>query len=299
MELKSPPPSTREAPPEADTTTGPVNVDAPLLLAGVRDGARASLVLVGETLPEGVRPFPDPTFPEDSLRLAELTAPGAGWTLFSEGVRVGSLTVSEAGPAPGFCARRTQVSGVVELVPEAAGATRLLALPASVGRSRAYGAYQEVQHDYDQRVATLTIAGDYMRENAVPRPPLGVLDARDAIQAFRPGPAQNLAIAATFVHEDSLGIGSPGQGAYALFVMGQGSPDGYQEAFTWYRSVDAEGKGIPRYFDHLDLDGDGSDEIVLDVFGSDRRWFAVLDRTEGGWERSFQDGCGSGTSRTN
>ena len=28
--------------------------------------------------------------------------------------------------------------------------------------------------------------------------------------------------------------------------------------FAWYRPVDTEGKGAPRYFGHLDWDGDGS-----------------------------------------
>ena len=51
-------------------------------------------------------------------------------------------------------------------------------------------------------------------------------------------------------------------------------------------------KAAPRYFDHLDWDGDGADEILLDVFGNDQRWFAALSRAEDGWVRSYQDSCG-------
>jgi hypothetical protein len=88
--------------------------------------------------------------------------------------------------------------------------------------------------------------------------------------------------------------GPPSAGnAYSLFVIAQNGPNGYRESFTWFRPVDLQGKGIPRYFDHLDLDGDGEDEIVLDVLGEERRWFAVLDRSGDGWAASFQDQCGS------
>ena len=64
----------------------------------------------------------------------------------------------------------------------------------------------------------------------------------------------------------------------------------------WYRAVDTDGKGAPRYFDHLDWNGDGTEEILLDVLGSNRRWFAGLGRTDGSWIRTFQDACGSGST---
>ena len=104
------------------------------------------------------------------------------------------------------------------------------------------------------------------------------------------------AVAATFVYRDQIGIGSPGQGAYAVFVLGVPTAAGYAEGYTWYRSVDSDGKGVPRYFSHLDWDGDGDGEILLDVFGASRRWFAGLSRRQGEWVRTFQDACGSGSS---
>ena len=78
--------------------------------------------------------------------------------------------------------------------------------------------------------------------------------------------------------------------------MGEQAGEEYREAYTWYREVDTEGKGAPRYFDHLDWDGDGTDEILLDVLGSNRRWFAALSYRDGAWARTFQDSCGSSAS---
>ena len=100
----------------------------------------------------------------------------------------------------------------------------------------------------------------------------------------------------TAPYRDQIGIGSPGQGAYAVFVLGVPTAAGYAEGYTWYRSVDSDGKGVPRYFSHLDWDGDGDGEILLDVFGASRRWFAGLSRRQGEWVRTFQDACGSGSS---
>ena len=72
--------------------------------------------------------------------------------------------------------------------------------------------------------------------------------------------------------------------------------DSYGEEFLWYRSVDADGKGAPKYFNHLDWDGDGDAEILLDVFDSNRRWYAALARRGDRWVRTSQDTCTAGPS---
>jgi len=278
---------------EAQPTSTPARVSGPVLLAGVRNGERGDFVVVGEVLADALRAFPDPAFPEDSERLGALSAPGAEWVVFSEGVRVGRMIVERAGPAQGFCGGRTAVSGVLEMVPSAATAERLLALPLGQAGGRPREAYQEIAHVYDQRVATLTIAGDAIPRYQARWPTLGVLDARDHIQAFQLRSTPGQAVAATFVMDDELRVGAPGAGAYALFVMGQEQGGTYREAYTWYRNAEAEGKGVPRYFDHLDWNNDGTDEILLDVFGANERWFAGLSRRNGSWVRTFQDDCGA------
>jgi hypothetical protein len=299
--LKSPEPSDRASEVERapDEATGPTNVDGPVLLAGVREGARADFVVVGEVQPDGLHYFPDIAFPEDVDRLAELANAGSEWILFSDGVRVGRMIVDSSQEAAGFCGGRTQISGVVELIPTAGAAERLLAMPAHAAGARSYEEYRAISHVYDQRVATLTMANEAIPRYGATWPAPGVLDARDHIQAFQLKNSPGESIAATFMFEDVLDIGSPGQGAYALFVLGHDRGNGYEEAYSWYRAVEAEGKGAPRYFDHLDWDGDGTDEILLDVFGADQRWFSVLSQRDGAWTRTFQDACGSGSATGN
>ena len=38
-----------------------------------------------------------------------------------------------------------------------------------------------------------------------------------------------------------------------------------------------------------DIDGDGLDEILLEVMGSESRWFAAIDRGPDGWQTAYQD----------
>ena len=278
---------------EAEQTSTPTRVSGPVLLAGTRNGERGDFVVVGEVLADALRAFPDPAFPEDSNRLGAMAAPGTEWVVFSEGVRVGRMIVESAGPAQGFCGGRTAISGLLELVPSAATAERLLALPLAQAAGRPREAYQEVAHVYDQRVASLTIATDAIPRYRARWPTLGVLDARDHIQAFQLRSTPGQSVAATFAVDDELAVGAPGAGAYALFVMAQEQGGAYQEAYTWYRNAEAEGKGAPRYFDHLDWNNDGTDEVLLDVFGANERWFAGLSQRNGSWVRTFQDDGGA------
>lgn len=297
IDVVPPPPTVDKSSSDAaEADEGPVNVDEPILLAGERDGARATLTLVGEIHGDLVRPFPDPAFVTDSARLAALVAPGSEWILFSEGVRVGRMFTDFAGTANGYCGARATVTGTVELVPSAAAAVRLMALSAADAGDRAYGEYQELQHVYDQRVASLEIAQEAIPQYGATWPRQGVLDARKHIQAFDLAGPGGPFVAATFLYQDELAVVPPGQGAYALFVLGEQVGAEQRGVYTWYRSVDTDGKGAPRYFDHLDWDGDGSDEVLLDVLGSNRRWFAGLGRRDGAWVRTFQDACGAGST---
>ncbi len=295
FEVRPPPEPEVEAVTEGDPegAVEPERVEGPLLLAGLRTGERADMVVVGEIRSDALRAFPDPDHPEDQERLEELSAEGAEWVLFSEGVRVGRFVVERSGPAADFCGGRLALSGVVELVPSAAEAERLLALPPDAGELREREPYEQHQHVYDQRVATLSIAGEAIPRYGATWPELGVLDARDHIQAFQLRNTPGQSIAATFMSEDELAVGAPAQDAYSLFLMGQQRGGEYTEAYSWYQEAGVSGKAAPRYFDHLDLDGDGNDEIVLDVFGANGRWFAGLSRRDGQWMRTFNDRCGA------
>jgi hypothetical protein len=273
--------------------------DGPILLAGRRSGSRATLAVVGEVQVDAIGELPDEAS-EPGFRdyfVSQMLAPGSEWILFSEGVRVGRMTATENGLDESFCVPRPTVTGTVELVPEAANAKKFMALPSAVARGRPYGSYRALRHNYDQRVASLALAQSALPRVNAPWPP-SLLEARGDIQAFRLVGADGASIAATFLYQDRLQVEPARQGAYALFLMGSEADGAYRPSYVWYRSVASDGKGAPRFFDHLDWDGDGNEEVLLEVLGSQSRWFAGLAQRSGSWVRTSQDACGSTTPPT-
>lgn len=267
----------------------PPEIAQPLLLAGTREDARATLVVVGELR-------------DDALAAATATSISAGaiagseWILFSEGVRVGRLIVDTVGAADSFCPSTAALSGTVELVPTASAVERILALPAAEVGATPYEALRPLTHDYDQRVASLTFAQDAIPRVGAPWPQGGVLPTRQDIQVFQPLGAGQPTVAATYVVRDQLTVGPPDAEAYTLFILASRVGGQFRETFEWYQSADSAGKRAPRYFGHLDWDGDGQGEILLDVFGSDRRWHAALESTAEGWTQTFESPCGAGAT---
>jgi len=300
VRLQAPPPQAAAAPEapaqEPDQPQPSPLPSRPLLLAGSREGDAATLVVVGEVRGDALGPLPTedqaPGFLEhlkDSL-----LAPGTELILFSEGVRVGRLTVTANATDTRFCAPRAQVTGVVELVPGATAARQLLALTDSAAHSRPFGAFQVTDMGYDPRAASISMAIGAIRQVGAEWP-ASLVESRADIQTLRMSDAAGPSVAATFLLRDQLAVGKPGQGAWSLFVLGTAQGGSYGAAYVGFRPADAQGKGAPRYFSHLDWDGDGDSEVLLDVRGERSRWFASLGQREGSWVQTFQDPCGSPT----
>ena len=293
-------PETASAPAAEDTaqTPRPGIPQAPILLAGTRDGDTVRLAVVGSVHGSAIEELPSlAQWPElyEGLARGPL-APGTSVTLFANGARVGRMVVSSNGRDDRFCAPHPTISGVAELVPGAAQAQRFLALVDSgAAASRPYTPYRPLDDDYDQRVASISLAGEAIQQVGAAWP-TSVLESRADMQALRLPEASSSAFAATFLRNDRLTTAAPGQNAYAIFILGVPGAKGYQPGYTWYRPASEQGKGAPRYFDHLDWDGDGTSEILLDVFGAEHRWFAALAQRNGTWVRSFQDACGSASN---
>jgi len=266
----------------------------PVLLAGVRSGDSAHLTVVGMVSGAGVDAFPSeddtPGFREHFART--LLPQGTELILFAEGVRVGRLTVTGQGTDESVCVARPTVDGLVELLPGAGAAQQLLALRDTGASSRPFDPYTTVGLP-DPRSATLALGSGAIAESGAPWPP-SLTGARADLQGFRLAGQEGDLAAITFLFGDQLAVGPPADpGAYSLFVIGRQDPAGWTPGYVRYRRADApEGKGAARFFGHLDWNGDGAPEALLEVFGTRTRWFATVGLQGGRWVETFEDPCG-------
>ena len=277
------------APEEPSSTLGAV------LYAGVRSGNRARVVPVAEITADGLQPIGGDSvgaLAADQI-LRNRLRPGAILTLFHQGVRVGNLVVDETDEAPSdYCQPRPGGSGQLLLSPDAMEAGQFVALDEGRGGPQSFQPYRELSSVYDQRVASLNLGSEAIPLIGAPWPP-SLLEIRQDLQILPISGTGAPAVMATFMHQDQLQVGPAPNQAYALMVLGEPRGSRFELVFTWYRPVATEGKGAPRYFSRVDWDGDGEQEILLEVLGADSRWFAALDRGAEGWTVSYQDPCGA------
>jgi hypothetical protein len=281
VEANEPPPST--------ITMGPI------LYAGVREGSLARVFPVAEITEAGLRPFPTGAEGEELARglLASSLRPGRSLTLFHQGVRIGTMEVEEGRQGPGpFCGATVQVVGHLQLIPEATGAQRFLALEEAEGGQFPFDPFAELRSVYDQRVASLNLGAEAIPLVGAPWPN-SLLEIRQDLQVFQLPGGEAPAVMATFLYRDQIQVGGAPNDAYSLMVLGEPRGEAFNLVYSWYRPVARDGKGAPRFFSRLDWDGDGDEEILLEVFGEDRRWFAALNRASDGWILTYQDACGT------
>ena len=278
-----------------DVVEDPVPEDRPMgpvLYLGHRAGGEATLVAVAEIRPEGLFPLEAVGSVEASRAfMAEHLTPGLEFTLFSDGARVGRLIADRFSVDGRYCSARPQIRGPIELTPVAATVETFLALPAREGNAFEYGAYSPVDQTRDLRVTSLTAMQEIIPSVGALWP-ISVLGIRQDVQMFRATPNGAPTVVATFVYADDLRVGPAALGAYSVFLASDDDGVGYRRTYVDYRLFSRDGKGAARYFDHLDVDGDGSDEMVLEVMGEDAMWLSMLGRQGGSWVEEYRDPCG-------
>jgi hypothetical protein len=293
------PPSDSAGPPgdtAPDSVSYPSELEiGPILFAALRDGDTAFAYAVASRGDDGLM-IPPPGEEGDRWTeeiLQDRLQPGARLILFSQGVRVGTLTVAEGGTTDAeFCRPRPRVHGRIELVPPAAEVEHFLALEAEAGDLVQPRPYTALQSRYAQRAATVDMAAAAIPQVGA-RWPASLVDSRTDLQVFQLQGRDGPAVMATFLQQDRLATGRAPVDAYSLLVLGEPRGGGYENTYLSYRLVGTAGKGAPRYFSHLDWDQDGEDEILLQVFGEDTSWWAGLDREGGAWALAFRDACSS------
>ena len=178
------------------------------------------------------------------------------------------------------------------MVPSASEAQRFLALGEGTGGDWPFGRYQSFVAERAHRNAIQNLAGVALNEVRA-QWPAALQNIRQDLQLFLLPGDEAPAIVASFLFQDQMEVGPAPDPAYSLLVVGEPAGRQFDRTFTWFRAVEPEGKGAPRFFSSMDWDQDGDDEILLEVFGAESKWWAALDRENGSWTVAFQDPCGT------
>jgi len=299
LSLEGPPGDSLAASPgapgsEPDSSPGRIEY-GPLLYAGIRQGDSARVVPVAEFVGGRLQPLPQG---EAAIRLAgqileERLSPGQELTLFHQGTRIGTLTLSSSyGTNAEYCPPRAEALGSLELIPSASDADRFLAVEESPGRQWPRGLFQILAPGREHRNAAQNLAGEALNQLRAQWPP-ALQDIRQDLQLFQLSNGEGPGVVASFLFQDQMGIGPAPDDSYSLLVIGEPRGTRFDRTFTWFRPAGDEGKGAARFFSWMDWDGDGEEEIMLEIFGAEARWWAALDRQDGRWSLAFQDPCGA------
>ena len=219
--------------------------------------------------------------------------PGKSYALYQSGIASGTVDVkrgmwSDTGDAlyalPG-CATLTPMSSVKVNGRLASDFTlEFLASSATMGKPRA-GA--PMNQDSVHRIAK-SIARDIAKSVGIKDAKLDSLSFR--AMAFYTGASTAPTIIASFIDESAEKPASIATRTTHLVIFADKDSSGqYHATFSHRINGPLAAAAFRRYFDHLDLDGDGVDEIVLQgwQFGGDT-FLSVLGWREHKWQEIFR-----------
>jgi hypothetical protein len=297
VELRSPPERTPEPAPTAEDEAPaltPLDLGPILYLVDRGQGSTATVTPVAQLGPRGYLSLPDPDDTPDLVERFPLERWEAGteMILLSQGVRVGTLTLDGSlFPDDTTCRLRPGTGGRVELLPEAAGQRRFLALrkedfPEMPGP----GDFPGLQDSFELRAGTLNVARLLIPQVQAPWPP-SIPEIRRHHASF-PLPEGETGLAASFIYDGALEVGDAPPLAYSLFFLAREEGGAFRPMVSWYQRVRESGKAFPRFVEAYDVRGVGTHDVLLETFGDESRWFTILGERGGPWEVLHQDSCG-------
>lgn len=302
FELQSPPPPPGALDEEVDPEEAeepelePVSSGPLIYLVEQGEAGMGTLLPVAEVTDEGFAPLPDPAETPELVDRFPLNRWDAGteFVILGQGSRLGTFVADGTVRLDErYCLARAAGAGVLQLRPDAVEMTRFLAvrrndldsLPAALPFHPATPLTDEIRN------ASLDGARSLIPERNIPWPPT-VLGIRRRIDAFSDGTGHRM-LAASFVFGDDLVVGAPEPLGYSLFLVSREDPDdGFIPIFSWYQRADAGEKAFPGFLASHDLDDSGRETLLLEVFGEDAQWLALLGGLEEGGTISYQDPCG-------
>ncbi len=226
-------------------------------------------------------------------------APGDELVLFHQGRRAGTfLTDTAREPDGSYCRARPRVQGDLELREGAASAQLFLALAKGDHPPFHHAPYGPMTVSEEDDSLADALATRLLTRVEAPWPP-SVPEIRRNVQVLPLGQPERNAIAGSFIYDDVLEVGAAPSLAYSLFFLAaEGAEEvGYETLWYWYQRQADGGKAWPSLVGSIAWSPEGeAEDAVLEVFGEDTSWFAVVGTRDGTWDLLFQDPCAAYTS---
>jgi hypothetical protein len=207
------------------------------------------------------------------------------FVLFRRGAEVGTMIVRAPGPITS-CGVPT-AAGQASTVAAAAVEREFLAFRRGLA-PEVIGEYTPPQVEGTiQRYASL-IAERLVLQNGLQRPRSWPGAQRD-LQALNLVLGGQAEMASTYLVGDNLGIGPADPEGYSVFyVASYEQRAGYTPIYTEVRDYDKTGKGAPKLVDHLNWNGTGGAEMLVQVFGVRESWYQAVSRDKGSWRKVWE-----------
>ncbi len=286
------PPPPAETPDRAPPDEGFLGLGLPggsVLFHVVRGEGGGRLIPVAEAAGDSLRALRrpagvSPQAYEEGFRAAVIE-PGAQFDLFRRGAKVGSFIVSGSGPVDGCGIPSAE--GSVVTVAAAADADEFLAFRRGLA-PEVMGEYGPPQVDATIRTYASLVAERLILRDGLPRPRSWSGAQRD-VEALELSGGGNPEMAATYLVGDQLAVGAAEPTGYSVFYLaGYGRRSGYTPFYSEVHDYRSGGKVAPRLVDHLDWDGDGRQEVLVQLFGANASWYENVAEAGGKWARRWE-----------
>jgi hypothetical protein len=247
------------------------------------------LVPIGEISGDSVRTIRRPAGVAQEAyeeRFRDAVIPiGAQFDVFRRGARVGTFVAQRPGPVT-HCGVPT-VLGNTTVVAAASDISQFIAFRQGLSPT-VRGEFAPPQITGSIRTYASIIAERLILQAGLPRPRSWPGAQRD-LQAIEIVAGAHPEMAATYLVGDSLAVGPADPQGYSVFYIADfETRRGYSPIYQEVRDYRRGGKAAPRVVDYLNWDGEGGEEILIEVFGENQVWYEAISERNNQWVKIWE-----------